>query len=329
MKTISLIVSLLLFIQLTKAQNLVPNFDFEDLISEPCGFLNSSTEFENSMNTWQVANGGTPDIFLSSIEQACWNFQPNSSYPGPIGLKGSQDPHSGDSFVGLFAFTIDGLDQRDYLQVELNSPMQTGIEYIVEFYVSLADNTEFSVDDLGAYLSTTAISGLDDGPLDYEAQVHFDDFVTDTENWVQISDTIIADENFEFITLGNFNDDANTSTQENPSSAGCVGCYGAYYFVDDISITPLSSTTVIEIDFDPKIKIYPIPFYNFILLESDRELQNVSIRVFDLTGRLHITSQHSSFSEMKIDSKSLPNGYYLIEIEHDKGIERRKILKSN
>jgi hypothetical protein len=328
MKNTLLLLSIFLISTLTFSQNLVQNGDFEDLNNEPCGLTLTASEFDNNVLFWVVANLGTPDVFLTTIEQACWNYQPNSTYPGPIGIKGSQDPHSGEVFLGIFAYTISDLNQRDYIQVQLSEAMQEGSQYIVEFYVSLADSSEFSVDNVGAYLSSNPVYASNDGPLDYEPQVQFTSFIDDTENWIRIADTITAGGNYEYITIGNFNDDANTSTQENPPGGGCVGCYGAYYFIDDVSVSELITTGIndpITTDFT----IYPNPFHSTIKIQSNHALINTEFNILDASGKVVQYQKMGDGDQFQLDLNSLSKGVYFLEIKHSKGTKTHRIMKLN
>lgn len=309
------------------SQNLVQNSDFEDLNNEPCGITMTASDFDNNMLFWVSANIGTPDIFLTSIDSSCWNYQPNSAYTGPIGIKGSQEPHSGDAFVGLFAYTIPDLNQRDYIQAQLTSPMLAGNEYIVEFYVSLADSIEFSVNNLGAYLSEIQIFASNDGVLDYEPQIVFPDFIDDTENWIQIIDTISPEADLNYITIGNFSDDANTSTQINPDGGNCVGCYGAYYFIDDVSVTQYISTSILDQEWKTKIKAYPNPFTSFVDISCEKTLQDVHITMYDASGKTITSVSDTEVTNTRLQLNDIKKGVYFIDVKHKYGMETLRLIK--
>jgi hypothetical protein len=309
------------------SQELIQNGDFEALNNEPCGLITTASEFDNAILYWQAANLGTPDIYLTSIDSICWNFQDNSTYDGPIGIKGSQLPHSGISFLGFNAFTISGLNQREYVQVEMNSPMIEGNEYIVEFYVSLADFIEFSVNNVGAYLSTDPVYTPNDGPLDFEAQVQFNGFIDDVENWVRIADTIVAGGNFNYITIGNFNNDQNTSTQVNEGGGTCVGCYGAYYFIDDVSVTPLTANNIRDIAAENSLTIYPNPFHSQLKIESESILQNVQINIYNAGGKLVFSEFKATESDIILDLNSLQKGVYFMDVTHKTGKQSFRLIK--
>lgn len=328
MSKIIISATFLLLSMVTYSQELIQNGDFEALNNEPCGLITSASEFDNAILYWQAANLGTPDIYLTSIDSICWNFQDNSTYDGPIGIKGSQLPHSGLSFLGFSAFTISGLNQREYIQVEMSSPMTEGNEYIVEFYVSLADFIEFSVNNVGAYLSTDPVYSFDDGPLDFEAQIQFNAFIDDVENWIRIADTIVADANYNYITIGNFNDDQNTSTQVNEGGGTCVGCYGAYYFIDDVSVTALSANNIRDIAAENSFKIFPNPFHSQLKIESEGLLQDVLINIHDATGKLVFSEFQGSESNFILDLNSLQKGVYFMDLNHKTGKQTFRLIKA-
>src|SRR5688572_6958412 len=104
MKKTLLMTGMIVCSLLSYSQNLVPNPGFENPGNIDCGIYVSSN-FTQSITSWTVA-GGTPDLYSTQIDQACFNFQTNSTYAGPIGLKGPQAPHGGRIFAGIFGYTL-------------------------------------------------------------------------------------------------------------------------------------------------------------------------------------------------------------------------------
>ena len=230
-------------VNICQAQNLVPNPDFESTNGTLCGIFGSN-DFTSVANDWYTPNQSTPDLFFTDIDPACRNYRTNSTYSGPIGLKGPQEPRSGNVMSGIFAFTIDGLEQREYIQVGFDAPLIIGMNYVVEFYASMADLTEFGTDQLGAHLSSQAISLATDGVLNYTPQVLSNNVILESSDWVQIADTITATEAFEYLTIGNFSTDAQTPTSDNPEYNPQPGTYGAYYFIDDVRLERVQQSNV-------------------------------------------------------------------------------------
>lgn len=235
----------MLCIQGVFTQNAVPNPDFENTNGTFCGIL-SSSDYGTTVSNWSSPTAGSPDLFFTNNDQTCWNFQPNSTYPGPIGLKGPQLPRSGNVMSGIFLYTIPSFEQREYIQVQLTSPLVVGGKYVVECYVSLADYTESATDRLGMYLSTSPVwSGLDN-VLNYTPQVMADGVISNTQDWVRVVDTLIVSEAYSYLTIGNFSSDALTTTVTNPTGSGQPGTYGSYYFIDDVRIERVLGTSGIE-----------------------------------------------------------------------------------
>ncbi|MFN8394705.1 MAG: gliding motility-associated C-terminal domain-containing protein [Bacteroidia bacterium] len=217
------------------AQNLVPNPSFEDTLSLGCDpFING--EFGQRVQNWYAPSSGTPDHYTTLNPQSCWNHQPNSTYPGPICLKGPQMPRTGDGMAGMFLYTIATFEDREYVQVHLSSPLEVCQRYAVEFYVSLAEFTEFGTNRLGAHLSVGPVIIGTSTVITATPQVNAQGLISDTQNWVRIADTITADQPYDYLTFGNFFSDAVTQLVANPTSSGLPGCYGAYYYLDDVSV---------------------------------------------------------------------------------------------
>ena len=234
-------------VNICQAQNLVPNPDFESTNGTLCGIFGPN-EFTTTANDWSAPSQGTPDLFFTNIDPACWNYQTNSTYPGPIGLKGPQAPRSGNVMSGIFAFTIDGMEQREYIQVPFDAPLNIGMTYVVEFYAAIADYTEFGTNQLGLHLSTQQISIGTDGVLNYTPQVLPNSAIMDTSEWVRVADTLTAAEAYEYLTIGNFSSDAQTPTTYNPGYNPQPGTYGAYYFIDDVRVERIQQPNVGQIE---------------------------------------------------------------------------------
>lgn len=233
--------------QLINAQNLVPNPSFENRSSDFCGIMQSG-DFYLTLTDWYSPSYGSPDLYFSNINPSCYNFQPSSSYAGPIGIKGSQIPRTGEVMAGLFLYTIQNSEQREYIQIPLISSLIIGEKYVVECYVSLADSTESATDKLGFYLSNQPVSIQSDGVLNFSPQVVSGTTILETQNWVKVSDTLIASDSFSYLTIGNFSSNAQTPTTPNPTSSGGVGTYGAYYFIDDVRVEHYRDSNEVSID---------------------------------------------------------------------------------
>jgi hypothetical protein len=323
--SLSLIVAL--SVTAVYAQNLVPNPDFEQRDFDFCGIA-GSTDLSNSLADWYSATSGTPDVYFTDIVSSCWNFQPNSTYSGSIGIKGSQLPRSGSSMSGIGIYTIAGMNQREYIQVELSSPLIPTGKYLVEYYVSLADYTEFASNNLGFHLSTTAVSNGTDGLLSVNPQFASSYVIGDTQGWVRIVDTIVASDAFSFLTIGNFDDDSSTVVESNATASFEPGMYGAYYFIDDVRVErviedPTSSLAQMEIS---QIKVFPNPVSDEIWIHVPQENGEAEIELVDLNGKL-VWFAKNKLKEQKINMEGLEDGLYFIHVNSPNGIFVERVIK--
>ena len=311
--------ALLFLCRNSEAQNLIPNPSFEDTSGVYCGIF-TVADFNSSINYWHTPSQGTPDIYSTVINQSCWNHQPNSSYGGPICLKGSQAPRTGNVFVGLGCYSIPGLNQREYIQSALTSPLIPGEFYNVEFYASLADYCEKFVDKLGAYFSDQPIAGGNDQPLAFIPQISTAIYISDTSDWIKISGTFQATSALNYITIGNFYDDSTTPTLPNPGSSGGPGCYGAYYYIDDVSVSEIKTTEVPKISEDVSASIYPNPFTNHLLV-SLNNTQASDFIIYDLSSRIVFQTKFSG--SVSINTEQFVNGIYLYEVRNKNLVVKR------
>ena len=309
---------LFLVFGICKAQNYIPNPSFENINTVYCGIY-SNTDLGYSVTAWHSPTGGSPDLFSTSIDQSCWNFQPNSTYPGPICLKGYQLPRTGNVMAGLFCYTIPDMNQREYIQTQLTNPLTPGNIYTLSFYVSLANNTEKYIDNIGAYLSDSPINSSNDQPLVYMTQISSSSFISDTLNWVLVSGSFQANSALNFLTIGNFNFDANTNTGLNPGGGSGPGCYGAYYYIDDISLTAIP-TSINDLNENNFINFYLNPnnqSINVTVNKSDLS----EIIIYDFFSREIIKKSFSGSTT--INTEDLAKGFYVYQV-----LKQNKIYKT-
>lgn len=207
--------------------NLVPNYSFEFSSNCPtaAGQLNYASD-------WHTCNLLTPNYFNSC--QAIPN-----TYGVPSNIKGYQLSKTGNAFVGILAYGNAPSTGREYIQSELINPLTAGKSYRVSFNVSLANPSTTAITQLGAYLSNNAISSSNTLALPFTPQIVSErgNFLIDTVDWIEITAIYTATGGEKFITIGNFKDELQTDTIQLH-----VGLPEAYYYIDDVSITPVEIT---------------------------------------------------------------------------------------
>lgn len=236
------------------AQNLVYNGSFE--IYDSCPTSLGQIYYSNNWFQPYAVNGNVTEFSSSDYFNSCSSIV--NSFQNS---QGHQIPLNGNAYAGVICFGP-GLDSyREYIETKLISTLKNNYIYCVEFYVSLADTSSYSMNRVGVYFSADSMLLNHTIPastppflLSYKPQVENDSAIilNDKANWVKISGSIVAQGGERYITLGNFYDNASTTMQTETGNASY-----AYYYVDDVSvilcdsITDSSSTLFIPNAFTP------------------------------------------------------------------------------
>ena len=301
---------LVIFITNLKAQvNLVPNPSFEDTVH--CPFMLAQIYFASH---WSGSNGGTSDYFNSCADL-------NTSVSIPLNAGGNQLTRSGSGYAGIATYYV-GADVREYLQTKLDSVLLPSHKYCAKFFVSLLDTQKVACNNIGMYFSDTAIHSTNQLVFNVIPQINNDivsNPLTDKTGWTMVSGSFIANGGEQYITIGNFVDDANSDTVH--VAGGC--CAGSGYYIDDVSVVDCTYDGIDEITGDKMhFKLYPNPNNGNMVLEykiGDNETGEIEI--YDLAGKL-ISSHvfNSSSTTLLVNENNLDAGayYYCIKVNGNK-----------
>jgi len=225
----------------SQAQNLVPNNSFETFTTCPTGF----SQLPNA-TPW----GWTPGSSSSSdYIRVCGG----ATVSVPANTFGTQTAATGSGYAGFYTGFPPGslANYREYVQVQLTSPLVAGSTYTVSFKWSLGDNSAYATDRLGVYLSAVQATGSGIfQPINVVPQVAnpLGNFLNDKINWVTLSDTYVATGGEQYIVIGNFYNNTNTTLQ---ILSGSIA--GSYIYVDDVVVE--IATTSLNIAGDSAICI--------------------------------------------------------------------------
>ena len=234
MKKLVFLLFILITPQVIVAQNLVPNPSFETYINCPQG----PSTFGTDVPPWSTPDTATPDYY--NVCAVPIPMVPSMDVPSNI--QGYQNARTGFGYAGIISAdnTIPAFpdDWREYLQVQLTSPLVAGTQYCIEFYWSLADVSPYYVEEIGVYLSNTQINLLQSNALPFTPQVEQTGTpLNDTTNWVAFQQNYTAVGGESFITIGNFHNPSSTTTGSTGTACNIAagGCF-AYYYIDDVSV---------------------------------------------------------------------------------------------
>lgn len=185
------------------------------------------------MKDWTQAGRGTVDYFHSC----------SRNMGVPENVFGTQEAKEGDAYLGLIAYTPTKRNYREYMQVEISSPLEAGAFYCLSMYVCLAEGSRFYADGLGALLSTSPIRSDKQTVIPIDAQLKNPraHYLDKTEDWVYISDVIKAEGGERFLTIGNFIPDHELKVRKrNMRGADKDNPWEhSYYFIDEVSLIPV------------------------------------------------------------------------------------------
>lgn len=224
--------SLLLVPYVGMAQNLVPNGSFNERVYCPSAY---NTTALRTLKNWIQPTKGTPDHF-----DECGKG--SAGVPGNIA--GSQMPFDGTGYAGLITYTSTKRDYREYLQAKLNRKLSGGETICVELWLSCGDFSLFVTDAFGVHFSKTAIKHGSFDPLPVAPQVSNPrlHLIDQTNRWVKISDTFVAEGGEEFITLGNFLPDNRITRLKRTSVEGAKETSKWHYvYIDQVNVTSVES----------------------------------------------------------------------------------------
>jgi hypothetical protein len=279
------------------AQNLVPNPSFEDTVNCPPGWASI-----NSINNWYSPNGSSPDLFYTCASPFDVGVPQNGA--------GFQSAKNGNGYIGVgSSFDSTNLNYREYIQVELTDTLVANKEYILSFFISKADSAPIVVTKMGAYLSNGPISTSGGLSLNVVPQVESSTgvYLTDTANWLEVKDTIIAAGGEKFITIGYFFDNANADTLTVQQSLYFYR--QSYYYIDDVSLTELIPNSINELNsLNSSISLYPNPTKDSFCISSIKEIETVELLKMDGS---HIKSYKA---EKQYNTSDLDQGVYLVKI---------------
>jgi len=298
---------LLLFWNSLSGQNLVLNSGFESFVTCP-----SFGQFSNLY----ISNWNKPTIASSDYyHYNCAGIHPTV-----------QAPRTGEAYAGIIAYNF-GTEYREYVTGTLSSPLIAGQTYNVEFYVSLNDGYIQAITELGAYLSASA-------PGPFSNVLHINVIpqientagsITDTSVWKKISGQFVAAGGEQYITIGNFHNDTTTTITQ----PGSTGSYGAYYFVDDVSVELDSTTSLSSLMNDDEPEMF-LSQDNVLVIQipNSNEVNSPTIlKGYDIKGSLVMVEELKQ-NDTNIKLNHLKSEMYVFSIICPSGkIWSKRIVK--
>lgn len=312
---------MLVFKSILLGQNLIQNSSFENYSSLSC----NSAGFDDytAIGTPHILDYWygyfSPDYFRNACA--------NNGVGVPFNYFGYCFPNSGNAYVGIGIYQK-GNEQKEYIYQQLSSSLVAGKIYCLSFYISRSQRSTFAVKNIEAYFSSSIPNLTASQYINATPQIiKQSNFITDTTQWTQIQGCFTASGGEQYITIGNFDSNANTDTlfigTNNP-----IPFYGdySYYYIDDVTLIDQATVGLNELEKTNSIEIYPNPVNDILNITSEKIVDNSYLKIFNLLGELIYTERlnphHSS-----LNVENLKNGIYFCNIViSDKIIKSDKIV---
>ena len=182
------------------AQNLVPNYSFEDTLK--C--ITGPSQFEGHVADWTGISAG-----LCYFTPLCTETYCNV----PSNWWGHQYAHTGKAYAGIYTYVSDtckhcpahNKNLRNYMQDSLAYSLKAFVKYYVVFYVCPADTSWFYCNNIGAYFSDSSLIYNDSVKSYLTPQVAnnpLDNPLTIAKTWIKVSGSFVAAGGEKYIVIG-------------------------------------------------------------------------------------------------------------------------------
>lgn len=288
--------------------NLIQNCSFEEYqLPIDCnagGFDNYSVSTPNHVvNSWNTFY--SPDYYNSICTTGYFNV-PHSRF-------GDSYPKNGNAYSGIICFSK-LTEGKEYIYQQLSQPLEADTVYCLSFFTTKADRVTHAIKNLGAYFSpniptqTYYINAI-------PQVINNLGFITDTINWTEIKACFTAQGGEEYITIGNFNSNANTDTLNVGCTNQLSGTNGyGYYYIDSVSLWKNNFPTFIKENSNSEVvSVYPNPANEVINFKFKDATEKRKIELYDAIGEL-VLSEEASTQNTSLKTHQLKSGIYFYRI---------------
>ncbi len=272
------------YVSMSFGQNLIPNPGFENF--EVCPPYPGQIHLARS---WDNPNNRTTDYL-----HRC--SPPADGAGAPDNLFGTQEPHSGDAYVGLRTWipVIEGNPvYREYLATELLSPLQANRTYELSFWVSVGEASTHWSDDIGVFLGFRPFEPQSLYRFTPQLRQPEGRLIENEKEWQVIRGTYRAEGGERFLLIGNFLDDSSMTRKPVRSGEPTI-----YYYIDDVALlpcdTPAQTVFITDTTFcaGDALQLIGIPDANTYQWDDGSRFAEKSIRA---AGRYTVTSFFSCY----------------------------------
>ncbi|MBP7515145.1 MAG: hypothetical protein KA791_11385 [Flavobacteriales bacterium] len=293
-----------------QAQNLVPNGSFEQYIYCP----DDISQFYDNIVGWSVVSA-SPDYFNECRDSFDLGV--------PSNWLGYQAAAGGSGYAGLVTFNGDVPFYRELIEAELTNSLEIGVPVQLSIQVALGGfgsdhdyTTKWTTRGIGLRLSTQPFP-WPQSSYPNSAHLYFDEVLTDTMEWHELTSTYIPDSAYRFITIGNFFEDSLSAPVLIDSTAEVDA---AYVFVDEVCVSTASNGCNIHNGMDQSIGLTA---WHVVSPFSDRldvvinaaQLRSGTLSLWDAGGRLvRSIDFHGGDKRISLTTTDFQDGLYVLSL---------------
>ena len=217
----------MLIVNAQTGDNIVPNPGFEEYTDCPSSY---GKEGSIEANGW-INYHYTPDYY-----NRCATFE---NVGVPKNFFGYQEPASGNAYVGFTVYHSSA--PNEIIGVKLKTPLKKGRKYNFSMKLSLAEYySKYASDNVGILFTNTPETALNSEVYHFKS----DQVIHDFTNWTTLSGIFFADEDYDYMLIGNFFPREHTNIE----AASGGGAYDAsYYFIDDVYVAEMPEQVALRV----------------------------------------------------------------------------------
>lgn len=225
------------------SQNLVPNPSFEEHYQCP-EFLGSVRSYNRNTSLGVLENWmANPPDCTPDYYHPCGK----KKFRAPKNLCGIMEPKEGEGYIGMILRigevnygNLNDLVYREHVTTRLKSSLRKGYQYKVKMHIVLSAYANFAIGNFGALFTQSPIIIKEN--VQYKPQIIFDQLLRKRKSWMVLEDTLTAQGNELYLTIGNFDDYRNRKIVKVTKSQEHIKAFNfnrAYYFIDMVSVEEL------------------------------------------------------------------------------------------
>ena len=189
-----------------------------------------------------VVGCGSPDYY---------NTAGSGGAGAPATFWATVSPHTGSGFLGFAAWYVGSPGFREYVRTAFTTPMVPDYTYTVGFWLSNGNSTlhPYGITRLGVAFSTSPLTQSCGALINAVPQIEIPTLAYST-GWQHYTFTFTADQPYQYMCIGNFVPFASTVAVK----VGTLGNSGAYYYIDDVTVTRETPLPVELLRFDAALE---------------------------------------------------------------------------